>query len=330
MNNSSTPFAIWITWEHQRRSRELAYALGVPLVEIDGGRQPLLRCLRCAWRTLSVLRLRRPGLVFVQNPSVFLAAMVCALRPSFGYRVVVDRHSNFNFADTHTGLINRIGHYTLKRADLTIVTNEGVASIVREHGGRPFILPDPLPRLEPAGRVRLRGTQNVVFVSSFARDEPIAEVLEAARLLGPEVCIYITGNDGRMDPGLRCRVPENVTLTGFLPDRDYDSLIATANVLLALTTREHTLLCGAYEALSAGTPLIISNHAALVRYFGRGAVVTDNRATAIADAIRTALARENALRAQIVGLRDELRASWSRDFMAMIQELGLPAAVCAP
>lgn len=323
LTTSSRPSAIWITWEHQRRNRELARALDVPLLEIDGGRNRWLRYLRAARQTVSALRARRPELVFAQNPSVVLAALVCALRPLFGYRVVIDRHSNFDFADTHSGLFNRVSHYSLKRADLTIVTNEGVARVVREHGGRPFILPDRLPELAPAERVALRSSRNVVFVCTYAPDEPLEQVLDAAGLLPADVSVYVTGNDKRMDPRLRARVPANVVLTGFIPAGAYDSLLASANVVLELTTRDHTLLCGAYEALSAGTPLVLSNKAELTAYFHRGAIVTENRPPDIARAVMTALEREAELRADIVEFRQELRRAWEGDFQTLQRQVGL-------
>src|SRR5687767_7871064 len=95
--------AVWVTWERQRRSIEMARALGVPLHMIEGGRNRAWRYVSVISRTLAMLARERPQVVFAQNPSVVLAVLVCALRPLFGYRVVVDRHSNFDFADTEHG-----------------------------------------------------------------------------------------------------------------------------------------------------------------------------------------------------------------------------------
>lgn len=315
--------AVWITWERQRRSIEMARQLDVPLHLIDTGRRGLARYVLSVWQTLSVLRRERPRVVFAQNPSVLLAALVCAVRPFFGYRVVVDRHSNFDFADTDSGLLNRISNYSLRKADLTIVTNTFLERLVAAKGGRGFILQDPLPVLASGPPMPLKGRKNVVFVCTYKPDEPVAEVLEAARRLPDDVVVHVTGNDKRLPDELRATLPGNVVLTGFLSQADYDRLMASANLVLELTTRDHTLLCGAYEALSVGTPLVISNMTALVEYFRAGVVVTTNDAPAIAAAIETALAREDALRADIATTLPVMVAEWQARFAALKTAAGL-------
>ena len=64
----------------------------------------------------------------------------------------------------------------------------------------------------PAIRRRRGGPLQVVFVCSYAPDEPYLELIEAARLLGPAVTIYITDDHRRLPATLR--VPPNVRLTG--------------------------------------------------------------------------------------------------------------------
>lgn len=315
--------ALWITWERQRRSIEMARQLDVPLHLIETGHRGLTRYWLSAWRTLALLRRERPRVVFAQNPSVLLAALVCAVRPLFGYRVIVDRHSNFDFADTDRGLLNRISNYSLRRADLTIVTNTFLERLVADKGGRGFILQDPLPVLASGPPMPLKGRKNVVFVCTYKPDEPVAEVLEAARRLPADVVVHVTGNDKRLPDALRATLPANVVLTGFLSQADYDRLMASANLVLELTTRDHTLLCGAYEALSVGTPLVISNMTALVEYFRAGVVVTTNDAPAIAAAIDTALAREDALRAEIATTLPVMVAEWRARFAALRTAAGL-------
>jgi len=56
--------------------------------------------------------------------------------------------------------------------------------------------------------------------------------------------------------------------------------------VLTLTTRDHTMLCGAYEAIYLGTPVILSNWPILQESFDKGAVHVDNRAADIVRAVR--------------------------------------------
>ena len=92
-------------------------------------------------KTLAELRTRRGRTVIVQNPSMVLAALACLFRKPLGYALVVDRHSNFShLAQGKTGLKRRLSDllsdYTIRNANLTIVTNRELAE-QRGTGGRP-------------------------------------------------------------------------------------------------------------------------------------------------------------------------------------------------
>ena len=82
------------------------------------------------------------------------------------------------------------------------------------------------------------------------------------------------------------------------------------NGVIDLSTRERCLLCGAYEAVAAGKPMILSRTQTLMDYFTRGAVFTDNRVSDLPHSIRNAILdlrrREAELRAEVAILRREL------------------------
>ena len=65
-------------------------------------------------------------------------------------------------------------------------------------------------------------------------------------------------------------MPPNVTLTGFLSDEAYGGLVCGADVVMTLTTRDHTMLRGAYEAIYQGTPVIVSDWPLLREALRRG------------------------------------------------------------
>ena len=63
--NSADNNYIWITWERQRRSVELAKVLGAKLYifENDG----MFRYLKCIYKTFSIVRKKsRPDVLFVK------------------------------------------------------------------------------------------------------------------------------------------------------------------------------------------------------------------------------------------------------------------------
>jgi len=281
---------IWIAWERQRRSLNLSRRLGARLVLCIDERPGWLRYPHSIARTAALLRTWRGGTVMVQNPSMVLATLACLLKDVFGYALVVDRHSNFGFlAGQGAGLKRRLSDllsdYTLRRADLTIVTNGELRDRVERAGGRGFVLPDPFPDLSAFRESAEAGPDflskprhrplRIFFVSSWAFDEPIAEAIEACRRLAGEVEVRITG---RPKPAYRTmleRAPDNFIPTGFLDDEEYFRLMARSDAVMAVTSREATLVCGGYEGLALGKPLILGNSPALREYFRLGCVYTD-------------------------------------------------------
>jgi glycosyltransferase involved in cell wall biosynthesis len=204
-----------------------------------------------------------------------------------------------------------------------IVTNKYLADIVASNGGRPLILPDRIPE-PPAGEipVPMRGPFNVVLVATFVRDEPISEVLDAAAQLGPEFQFYVTGNDRNLAPTLRAGTPANVTFTGFLSELQYWSALRGADLVVDLTLIDNCLVCGAYEALAVGTPLVLSENAASIDLFAGAACFADNSANAIAQAIREAKVRAAELRAQVYSVRERLRTTWEENAAIVRRQLG--------
>jgi hypothetical protein len=312
---------VWIAWERQRRSLNLAERLGARLflcIDEDKGWKRYPLSIR---KTVAELRTRRGKTVMVQNPSMVLAALACLLKKPFGYALVVDRHSNFSYlAGANAGLKRRLSDlfsdYTLRHADLTIVTNAELRARVEKAGGRGFVLPDPFPDLSeswdgtyPQPRPEA-APKEILFVSSWAFDEPIAETIEACRRLQGEVIVRITG---RMKPEYAEMVrnaPANFIPTGFLSDRDYFSLMAGCDAVMAVTDRAATLVCGGYEGVVMGKPLILGDSRALRDYFDTGCVYTDGSAADLEGRIRGLAANLPALREGIRALYEKRRTEW--------------------
>lgn len=319
---------IWITWENCRRTKELSAALGVPVYEIRCGGPYVIRTTVQLVRTVAMLWQKRPPGVIVQNPSMVLAWVACVLKPLFRYRLVVDRHTALMCEIPPTrlparGIVNYLNRYTARKADLTIVTNDYLKRLVEERGGRGFVLQDKLPDLRSieVRPSRLIGKHNIAYICSFLRDEPVDEVLEAARQLDYSTVIYVTGNGRKYLTRRQGEIPANVVFTGFLCEPEFVSLLTTADAVIVLTKRQHTLLCGAYEAISLGKPLILSDTACLRDYFTGGPVFTPSKAADIAAAIRTVARDKIAIGSKIVGLRAALQRGWECSFKKLQETL---------
>lgn len=293
------PDRIWIAWEEQRRTLNLSGRMRARLRLCLDERRGWLRYPLSISKTVALLARQQGRTVIVQNPSMVLAALACLLKRTLGYTLVVDRHSNFGFlapsgkAGLKRRLSDLLSGYTLRHADLTVVTNQELRAIVEEAGGRAFVLPDPFPELplmlrkpSPNGLAAGRRPMEILFVSSWAFDEPIAETIEACRRMKGEAVVRITG---RMKPEyarMVAEAPENFIATGFLSDADYFDLMARSDAVMAVTRRAATLVCGGYEAAVLGKPLILGDSQALREYFHAGAVHTDGTAEDLERQIR--------------------------------------------
>jgi glycosyltransferase involved in cell wall biosynthesis len=315
------PSAIFITWEQHRRTRELCQDLSIELCELLSTRGRVVRYVALLWRTATCLVRRRPRLVVVQCPSVILGLFAVLLKPLLRFTLVADLHNEAVRPFSRSGRVYAaMLAFLHRRADLCIVTNDNLCPPVEAAGGRVFVLPDKLPDLQPRPHIASGSTQTVVFVCTYAPDEPFREVIDAARQLDATVSVFVTGNYKKIE---RLQPPENVYLTGFISERDYVALLQVADVIVDLTSIDDCLVCGAYEAVALGKPLVTSDTAALRTYFHRGAVYTKHDSRSIAAAIAGALNHTEQLAAESRALRIELARDWSSRRDALKRQLQL-------
>jgi glycosyltransferase involved in cell wall biosynthesis len=300
---------IWVTWETHRRTSELSRDLGTQLVEITSGLPRLGRYTVLLVRTVASLIRHTPDVLIVQCPSIVLGLLAVGLKPLFGYTLVADLHNEaVKPYIVSSRLYERLLRVIHRAADLCIVTNPYLTPVIAASGGRTFVLPDKLPDLPPASTTT-HSPSRVVFVCTYSRDEPYLEVIEAARTLDPSVTVFITGRYRGKQP---LAVPDNVRLTGFLPEAEYVDLLSSADVVVDLTAIEDCLVCGAYEAVALGRPLVTSDTTALREYFSRGTVYARHDSASLAEAITTALAHRERLASEMQLLKPDLAAAWTQ------------------
>jgi glycosyltransferase involved in cell wall biosynthesis len=237
-------------------------------------------------------------------------------------QVVVDAH-NEGLRPFHSkyNLLLPVYRLIQRRADLTIVSNRNLAREVEKNAGKPFVLQDRIPDFNDLKPVKLRGKHNVVFICTFEKDEPYQEVIRSARLLNQDIFLYITGRFEKAPRRLIEESPENIVFTGYLSDSEYASLLYSCDAIMDLTLMENCLVCGAYESVALGKPLILSNTSALRNYFSSGAVYTENNAECIAPAINEALQRQGELAKEVVELRNRLRGEWESTLLKLANHL---------
>ena len=318
---------IFISWAKLRRADTIAERLGMPSLAIKRfrrGGSPLFTLFRYAVQsveTLLALARRRPRVVFVTSPPVFAALPVYLYALVSRTRYVMDCHSGC-FLDAHWRRWDRLQRFLARRAVLVIAHNAENAAVL-EAWKAPFtVLPSIPPDLDGAGPADARPTERrplAVYVCSFKDDEPVEALLDAARAL-PGLDFAVSG---RAPPRIAKLLPPNARLTGFLPDEDYNRLLGSADLVIALTTRPGTLLYGAQEAIALGKPLVLSRTPTLEAYFSEGTVFAANEPDALARGIRDALARREELGAAMVRFRERYLEEGAARLVDIRKRVGL-------
>lgn len=265
-----------------------------------------------AWRTWNQLRRDRPDVVFVQNPPIFCAFIAFLYGRWSGARYVIDSHTGAFLTSRWRSLL-WLHRILSNSALITIVHNDAQAEIVRRWGCS-FCMLSYIPGDYAAGEyLTLRAHFNIAVICSFLGDEPIDLVFEAASHL-TKVNFYFTGDSNRIDSRMLIKKPDNCYLTGYLPKDQYVGLLRGVDVIMALTTRDSTLLMGAFEAVSLGKPLIVSDWLILRDYFSRGIVYIPNTVEGICEGVRRAQHEQATLQKDILILRNQLQADWEKKF----------------
>lgn len=311
-NNHKILFISWA--ENCSRSDNLARLLGGSSRMVYAGYlgsnyfTVALKYLVQMWMTWKLLWRERPRVVLVMVPPIFIcvpAYLYCRLTGA-GY--LTDTHTAaFTMARWRPLLFLNAWFY--RRALTNIVTNEHLASQV-EKWRAPFVVIGDLPVQFPhVGEFPLNGRFTVTVVCSYNPDEPLDNIWEAARQL-PEVDFYVTGKLKDAPARLLNSKPENMRFTDFLPLDQYAGLIKGCHAVMVLTTRDHTMQRGAYEALALGTPIITSDWPLLRQTFGKAALFVDNSPAGIVASVKRLQAAWPEYQAAVQQQREERLQIW--------------------
>jgi Glycosyl transferases group 1 len=279
-----------------------------------------LHYLVLAWRTWRVLALHRPQELWLQLPQVPLLWVALlyrtfSLRPM---RIVADCH-NAMFSPPWSSMPGGIS--LLSRCELVLVHNDQMLAAALALGlpaDKLRVLEDvpaaqmPKPEAPPAWLADLPRPW-VLMAGSYGRDEPVAEVLQAAGSLVGQATVIITGrlSNAQRNGHDISAPPANVRLTDYVPVQQFDNLMGNADVVLALTRFDGIQLSACNEALGFGRALVVSDTPLLRRMFDSAAVVADSGdPAALANAIRAAAARQRVLENASAALARRRRDDW--------------------
>ncbi len=309
---------LWLTWETQRRNKELSAAFGFHYGHLDHsslGR--LSRYFKSGLETLQQLKTRRPEVVIAQCPSIVLCILLVLVQAWRSFVFVVDAHNvTVEQLSSSNAFLRLLVRFLLRRADLVIVSNSALVSLLETNGITAAMLPDKLPSIS-VGKLPARfesyKSPRFVLIASYASDEPIEEFITAFIKSGNDASLFITGRRKNAATLLRFE-SEQIIFTDFLSLEDYEALIANANLLIDLTTREDCLVCGAYEAISVGVPILLSDTSANREVFPIGTLYAKNTGREYQNALKEFALRDTELQAGILKMQEEFLPYWERSF----------------
>ncbi len=310
---------LYVVWKaYQRRAEVLSPLLDAELICLPHlARARFARPFDYASKfvkTFRHLNERRPGCVFVQAPPHF-AALPCLLAD---VPYVIDAHNAL--FQSYWGRLP-LTRLVMERADAVVVHNTEILNIARSQypSVRFYVVSDPIVEIRSSDTVgRVPG--RVLFICSFDRDEPVEAIIETIESL-PDYDFIITADVEKLPGHLRRRLLRctHVRLTGFVSTEEYHALLCSSEVAISLTTKEATQQCGACEALSSDTPLIVSKDPLSIDQFGAWATLVDNTAESLIRAIRHA--RPESL--DLVEQRRRWKVSVERSIDILRQDLDL-------
>ena len=261
-----------------------------------------------ALATLWVLVRLRPRIVFVMCPPAAACVPIWLYAKLARAVYLIDAHTA-TFVDARWKALSFVQRFFCRHAVTTLVTNTHWQSLIESWNARSDIVSDVPVAFPPPRRLNLGSGPRIAVVCTFTFDEPIAAMFEGARL-APEVAFHFTGNPKRLAPQLLAHKPPNVHLMGFLPDDEYAGLLMQCTAVMSLTTLDHTMQRGGYEAAYLGRPIITSNFQLLRSAFPIGALFVDAQPESIAAGARRMCAEAERYGHEAQQLREDKRRHW--------------------
>jgi glycosyltransferase involved in cell wall biosynthesis len=263
-------------------------------------------------QTWLLLAKARPAYVYVTNPPVFAGLSVYFFCLLSGTKFIMDTHSPALYSKKW-GWSLFIQRWVATKAAMNVTDQLRFKRMFEAWGSKAIVLERPPKLMDVQPPSTDQGTLKVAVINTFAEDEPLQCILEAAKLL-PNVEFYITGDIKRASQEMMALAPANCTWTDYLRGEDYWDLLRNCDMVLALTTFPYSLLGGAQDAMALGKPVLVSDQPALREYFYRGTLFVGHAGSSIAEAVKIAGQNLERLSQEMQTLRDEHAAQWNSAF----------------
>ncbi len=308
---------LFIVWKkYQRRAEVLAPQLKSKVLFIPHiFRRKLLRPIDYLYKLLVgcyVGLKTQPRLIVFQAPPLYSAFTALLLQIPY----VIDAHNPVfqNVGGKIAWGKLPLSGFLIRHARAVIVHNHGILKLARKTYPEVtfFNIPDPLEPISGFSVERL--SNQVLVICSFDPDEPVEVLLESIARLN-QYNFIVTADVLKLPYDLQVKLKNlpNIQLTGFLPIEEYHMLLCSSVAALVLTSQDLIQPSGACEALSSNTQLIISDTALIQELFGEWAILVENTAPAIVNAVEGLKPKQLDL--------NNYRDSWNRSVYQEIDKM---------
>lgn len=318
LNNNRS--RIYVSWcKESSRSESTAHHFNAEAIFVYPANNILnrfiiIRYLVSSIQTIFILIHKRPLIIFVMAPPTLPVALI--------YLYSLFSRANY-IIDTHSGVFSKkwktflpFHKFFAQKSLVNIVHNSGMERRIKKLGGRTIILGD-VPRILKSGRnFQFRTNFNIVFVCSHHEDEPLSEMLQAAKNLS-DIDFYFTGSPHPNHQSNLFAFDTNIHFTGFLPWADYVALIKGCNIIVCLTKNPDTTQNGAFEAIALERPIITSNWKVLKEVYFQGTKHIDNSANELIHAITAIRSNYNYFLNEIKELKYKRTLIWENNYRVL-------------
>ncbi|MBA7595628.1 hypothetical protein ES703_02593 [subsurface metagenome] len=325
MNNESKKRWLFLSWSYSRRSEDIA-----KIGDFDYFYFPLSQKIRLFQfpllfvKTIFHLFKKRPEVIFIQHPPIHAILPVLLYSMLTGAHYIIDSHitpGTTLIEKPHHNIYLFLHRFYSYLATVTLFHSKAILERGKKWRCNYMVLENPVRILDIESHFPIQRRPAIGMVSSLSPDEHIMEVIEVAEDL-KNVVFYITGEKKKIPRKILTSTPENIHFTGYIKGNNYYEFLKAIDLAIVLTDRKESALLGAYEALSAEKPLVLSDTQTMRYYFPRGAIFVRNSKDAIKAGIEIAIREIGRLTKEIQQLKVEKLKKQDENFSKIEELLG--------
>lgn len=314
---------VFMSWHKSQRSRNLAEKLSLNLLAIQPEGLALYRFVKCAIWTIFHLLAKRPKIIVIQYSFLLLAILSIYKVINIGPIILIcDCHTKAlkrSVSGRFGNIFHKIKKWSFTKSTLCIIHNPDQSLDVLNFSKSYTVLRDPIPifsrNFTSDDTRKVLVEESIVFVCSYDKDEPIAEMVSAAKSLSRICKIYMTGN---VPKKYRWILDSNeINFTGYLDESRYQSLLSDATLIISLTTEDSCVQSAGFEAMAAGSAYLTSKKKSLVDMLGAAAAYTENNAPDIIAAAEIAMKNRIMLVAEMEKLKIFLNEEFEKNLQGI-------------